>query len=94
MPLRVAMVGIDVLGNRDMVPIHWPHYSPNWSSFEHFGMNLTKGYLGDGPLRKTPPVATQLQNELIKDLHYVPIPTTNKLKSYIRTKIRSGDVVE
>ena len=57
MPLRVAMVGIHVLGNRDMVPIHWPHDSPNWSLFEIFWMNLTKRYLRDGHLRKTPPIA-------------------------------------
>ena len=46
----LPMVCIDVLGNIDLVKIHWTHYSANWASFEHFGMNLTKRYIGGGPL--------------------------------------------
>ena len=55
--LNVSMVCIEVVGKSDMVPIHWPQYSPNLSSFEHVGMHLTKEYVGYGPLGNTPPIA-------------------------------------
>ena len=48
---------------RQHVPTHCLHYSHNCSTFEHFWMNLTKGYLGDG----TPKNLPQLRNVLITD---------------------------
>ena len=62
--VHAAMLGIVFLGNHEMVPIFWPHWNPHWSSFEHFGMNLTKGYLGDDTLIKTPQNAKWLDKIL------------------------------
>ena len=85
MPLRAERVCIGNLGNSNMVTIYWPHLSPNWSSFEHFGMNLTKTFVGDGPLSNTPP--PQLRNDLIEMLHNITTPTIHKLKRPIRAKV-------